>query len=375
MRRAIMGLACAAAAAANAVAAPPIRTVTVAPERVLLMWSPGEVRCGEGEVVRGDRMPRPLNGLVWPTGVTAVPITFEFAIDEDGRPLSIARRGEGNTPYAQDTGPALAASRFTPGAARSHCTITYTPHTAPLDTAPVSELMSYSMNRDPIRLPREAMQRIGGENCRERPVPPPLLLAYPDFRKLTNTPGMRDWAMVDYDLDASGKPVNLRIVGGTGHAALDAASLEAVGKSRFASGEREGCRYPYWLNPGLVEAPPMPPKGALEPADAACDARDGFTKPPRLVFPEPYRRRAIEGWAIVSYDVAPWGEIGNAKVLAAQPSEDFGKQAVRMMEGAEAKTSGRGMTGCVDRIRFEMNAPRPEPGENPGDDRAIVLTH
>lgn len=375
MRRATVGLTCAAAVAATSVAASPIRPVAGAPERVLLMWNPGEVRCSGGGIVRGERMPRPLNGLVWSTGVAAVPITFAFAIDEGGRPISIARRGEGRTPHAEDTGPALAASRFARGAARSDCTITYTPRTAPLDAAPVPELMSYSMNRGSARLPREAMRRIGGGNCRERPVPRPLLRAYPDFGKLTKTPGARDWAMVGYDLDASGTTVNVRIVGGTGHAALDAASLEAVGKSRFASGEREGCRYPYWLNPGVVEAPPMPPKGALEPADAACDARDGFTKPPRLIFPEPYRRRAIEGWAIVSYDVAPWGEIGNVKVLDAQPSGDFGKQAVRMMENAEAKTSGQGMTGCIDRIRFVMNAPRPEPEEDPGDDRTIVLTH
>lgn len=374
MRRAIVGLACMMAAAASAVAASPVRVEGGTPERLLLMWSPGEVRCSEGGLVRGERMPRPLNGLVWSTGVAAVPITFAFAIDEGGRPISIARRGEGNMAHAEDTGPALAASRFAPGAIRSDCTITYTPRTAPLDAAPVPELMSYSMNRKSIRLPREAMRRIGGGNCGERPVPGPLLRAYPDFRKLANTPGRRDWAMVGYDLDASGRPVNVRIVGGTGHAALDAASLDAVGKSRFASGEREGCRYPYWLNPGVVEAPPMPPKGALEPADAACDARDGFARPPRLIFPEPYRRRAIEGWAIVSYDVASWGEIGNVKVLEAQPSEDFGKQAVRMMENAEARTSGQGMTGCVDRIRFVMNAPRPEPEEDSGDDRTIVLT-
>lgn len=65
----------------------------------------------------------------------------------------------------------------------------------------------------------------------------------------------------------------------------------------------------------------------------------------------------------MSYDVAPWGEIGNVKVLAAQPSEDFGGQAVRMMQNAEVKTSGRGMTGCVDRVRFAMDSPRPEPEE------------
>ena len=97
----------------------------------------------------------------------------------------------------------------------------------------------------------------------------------PDFGKLANTPGARDWTMVDYDLDRAGNAVDARIVGGTRHDALDAASLEAVGKSRFAAGDREGCRYPYWLNPGLVEAPPMPPKGALEPANAIATRATG----------------------------------------------------------------------------------------------------
>ena len=370
MHRSIVSMICAGAIVAGPAAASPIRAVPTGSERVLLMWSPSDVRCSGDGIGHAEYMPRPLNMLIFPGGIPAVPITFGFTIGEDGRPLSIAKQGEGNTPYASDTGPALAASRFAPGAGRSDCTITYTPHTAPLDLAPLPELMSYSMNRDSERLPLAAMRRLGGGTCLDRPVPAPLVVAYPDFGKLANTPGARDWTMVDYDLDRAGNAVDARIVGGTRHAALDAASLEAVGKSRFAAGDREGCRYPYWLNPGLVEAPPMPPKGALEPANAMCDARDGFSRPPQLIFPEPYRNRAIEGWAIVSYDVAPWGEIGNVKVLDAQPSEEFGKQAVRMLSRAEVESGGRGMTGCVDRVHFKMNTPRPEPEEN-----VIVLTH
>jgi TonB family protein len=78
-----------------------------------------------------------------------------------------------------------------------------------------------------------------------------------------------------------------------------------------------------------------------------------------LRFPEPYRRRAIEGWAVVTYDVAPWGEINNIQVKASQPSADFGAQAVTVLRSARVKP-GPGAVGCVERVRFVMESDQAE---------------
>ena len=34
--------------------------------------------------------------------------------------------------------------------------------------------------------------------------------------------------------------------------------------------------------------------------------------------------RAIEGWAVIAFDVAPWGGTGNVRVVASEPAADFG---------------------------------------------------
>ncbi|RZM34116.1 MAG: energy transducer TonB, partial [Sphingomonas sp.] len=98
---------------------------------------------------------------------------------------------------------------------------------------------------------------------------------------------------------------------------------------------------------------------------ATCPAGRDWTTPPILIFPEAYRRRSIEGWAIVTYDLAPWGEPGNIHAVAAEPSADFGAQAEAVVRGARLPASDRGATGCVDRVIFKIgqrpNTPPPPP--------------
>ena len=82
-------------------------------------------------------------------------------------------------------------------------------------------------------------------------------------------------------------------------------------------------------------------------------------------------RRRIEGWAVVRYDAAPWGEIGNVTVLAAQPSADFGTQAQVVLRSAKVAPSESGFTGCVERVRFVMppeSGPRAERQPEPAAD-------
>ncbi|MFT4055384.1 MAG: TonB family protein [Novosphingobium sp.] len=326
-------------------------------ERGLAAWTPGDVRCGgtgnSGVTVSGDPLRRPLSTLGWRGANGQRPVTLRFDIDAGGRPISITREDARFVPN-DDVAPALAASRF-PAGAHSACSVTYSVVVTPFATAAVPDLVSYTVTPISGRLPMPGWRRIReGSDCADAPRPQPLVRTLPDFAKLPATPGMKEWALVAYDTDAKGKPVNVRVETGTGNKALDAAAVKAMRASRFTGGARKACSYPYWRQPEVLAAPPMPDKSAF-PAGDNCPAGQGWASEPVLRFPQAYNRRRIEGWAVVSYDIALWGAVGNAKVLAAQPSDDFGRQALQVIQSAKAAPSEHGRSGCVERIRFAIH--------------------
>lgn len=92
----------------------------------------------------------------------------------------------------------------------------------------------------------------------------------------------------------------------------------------------------------------------MRPTDARCPAKVEWATRPNSSYPPAYRQRAIEGWAILSFDAAPWGEIGNIKVLDAQPSADFGQQAIQILRSGRVAPSAQGATGCVETVKFKM---------------------
>lgn len=329
------------------------------PEPHLLRWMPGPVRCAD-RAVEGAPIRRPLNTLFYGDREPA-PLTLRFEIAADGRPMSIARDGPPFVMGADDLLPAFSASRF-PAGARTGCTVTYRPERVPLGEAPVADLVSYTISPRSGRLPRSGWDRIRQPGtCTDLPRPAALLRAMPDFPKIAGTPGVQDWSLVAYDTDTAGKPVKVRVAESTGNRALDAAAVKAMRASRFSQGARTGCIYPYWRAAESLPAPPIPDNVAA-PAATCPEGRDWQT-PPTLTFPEPYGRRRIEGWAVVRYDVAPWGEIGNVSVVAAQPTADFGRQAERVVRSARFRPSAAGRSGCTDRVLFKMppaDTPPPE---------------
>ncbi|HEX8216285.1 MAG TPA: TonB family protein, partial [Allosphingosinicella sp.] len=119
-------------------------------------------------------------------------------------------------------------------------------------------------------------------------------------------------------------------------------------------GVRKGCTYAFHRRQTEpLRAPPPPEEAAFRPADATCPSeRPAWAHMPPLVFPEEFRRRAIEGWAVLRYDVAPWGATGNVSVLASEPAAAFGEQAVRIVSGARRAAGTQGYTGCVTRVIF-----------------------
>lgn len=344
-------------ASAQQFLAPPIPPSS--PNRSLVTWTPGDAQCGGVPIAVGPLVRRPLNNLGWLPQDNLKPLTFRFSLDDAGRPLSIERVDSDFIPFADDLGPALAASRF-PGHAKAPCQITYSPKAVPLAEASAGDLISYTVSPIGGALPKEGWDRIRpAGDCVKPPMAAPLLSAFPDFARLPGTPGVLGWTLVGYDIDRQGKTANVHVVSSNGNPALEQASIKAMRGWKFAGGPRTGCLYPYRRYAVTLAAPTPPEEDAFRPADATCSDPRNWTRPLALQFPENYRRRMIEGWAIVRYDVAPWGAVGNLKVLASQPSEDFGKQAAMMLRNAALPASSRGMTGCVDRVRYVLDPNMP----------------
>ena len=332
---------------------PPVVTVGVpnadAATQQLVSWMPGPVHCDDGVEVPVVEGRRPYNSLWGGRGTQPSAMVFEFAIDPTGRPLSITRTSPAF--LAEGTaGPALASSRFAAGAARMGCSITYQPVMKPVEQADRVELASYMMTNQTPRLPKRAYEWFrAGDECRQNTQL--LMRAYPNFDEIPATPGVRDWAMIGFDVAASGETVNVRHLFGTGNDALAEASEEAVANSRFTEGPlRRNCSYPYWRNAAVLPAPPAPPRapGWTDP----CAALE-WDRAPQRIFPAAYLARSIEGWADIAYDVATWGEIGNVRVLRAEPTDDFGEAARRMIERSSAQKNA-GFANCETRVRYRM---------------------
>lgn len=335
----------------------------------LLGWIAGPVTC-DGAVQTVRIMVPVSNSLAWlPSDSQALkPISFSFRIDVEGRPLSIVRTEPRFAAWSDDVGPAFAAMRFASGAGRRGCNVTFTPRHWTLAEAPIELLYSYAIFPGGIRLPREAVDRLkpAGSDCID---PPPALRAraFPDFKPIVVTPGTRDWTMTGYDIDRTGKPVRVHIVATTGNAALDRAAVAASQASRFEPGERHGCLYPYWRAAETTLSPAIPDT-APRNEPAKCPVEKGWANPLNMQFPPNYLRRGIEGWAILSYDVAPWGAIGNISVLASEPTDQFGQSATQMLQTARKASSDRGYVGCISRVRYAIPKPGTPHRDNPDDD-------
>ncbi|HEX8553478.1 MAG TPA: TonB family protein [Sphingomonas sp.] len=329
------------------------------PERRIQAWLPGEVRCG-GEVVAASMWRRPYIALVQGSSVPQ-PVRVSFRIDASGRPLSIAKSGSAYAPYGDDIAPSLAASRFAGSGERSDCLVTYTARITSFAETPTEDLISYTLNPTNGPLPRAGWSAIypASATCDDAVRPAALNQAFHEFARIAGTPGVRDWTMFAYDLNAKGKPVEVRVLTGTGNRALGTAGAAALTQSRYTGGPRTGCRYPYWKAAEIMPAPELAPSDAAAEEPAAC--KSAWAVRPPLSYPDPYRKRSIEGWAIIGFDVAPWGDTGNVRVLASEPAADFGERAAAMIRSAKREPSTTGVTGCTERVRFRMGRPAVDP--------------
>ncbi|UUL83557.1 energy transducer TonB [Sphingomonas qomolangmaensis] len=321
----------------------------------LLDYRPGDVRCGS-ETIHPERVERPLTMLRY-GDVPAIPVMLRFRIDSTGRPLSIVRESE-RFPENDDLLPSFAAWQF-PDGARADCSISFYPVAEPIETVSPAAARRYLAlgGFRPGQAPRPLWDRAqlpGG--CVQR-WPQLLTQSFPRFDTIAAPPASLSATFLGFDIDGEGVPTNIRTLDSDGNAALDVAGREAIAKWRYAEGPRSGCTYPYHRRQQVPLAPPeAPDPAALRDPAARCDTAEAWQTPPVLTFPDPYRKRAIEGWAIIAFDVAPWGATGNVRVLAAEPTSDFGDAAKRVVEQSRKMASETGASGCTERVRFAMTS-------------------
>jgi len=339
----------------------------------LVVLRPGEATCnGVRQVPVHRELPIPEAGHVYLHTPTH-PVTLAFSIDGRGRAIDIEETSarQANRGLMDDAAPALAAWQFTPGPVRTHCTISYSVHTLSAAETPLSDAYyAFATRRGNRRALHSFYLRTipEGSDCFD-PFPRFRLRAFPPFDELEQRPGRVSWSMVGFDVDAKGRTHNVRLLGSNHDTALDDASVDAVRASRFAPGAHHRCALPHARYPQTPLAPPpAAPTLDYRAPDAVCNGLPKkWASMPPLAFPEPFRRRSIEGWAIIRFDVAPWGETGNVEVVTAQPAAAFGEAAKRIVQRAKKPESPRGFSGCVDKVYFKMR-PRGAPAEPPADE-------
>lgn len=313
------------------------------------MWFPGEVECANGAAPRTADILRPFNTVFGNLPNDDDLLTLTFAIDDEGRPHSIDW-ASGSERTLADAPAALAGSRFEAGMPAEDCRISYRASTATVEQAPFAELVSLSISPDGPRPPREVWDRVyGSTECAKAPRPQQLVTVMPEFAKLPTKPGARAWTLIGFDIGEDGETQAVKVVANTGNETLDDAGLTAISESRFASGTpKSGCRYPYWRNPVRLPAPEKPQ------SDGSCEGLPDWDFPPVLRYPEAFERRLIEGWALVRYDVASWGETGNVEVVDAQPASAFGTAAEMIIRRAKYEADGKGATNCTTLVSYVL---------------------
>lgn len=330
-------------------------------QNVLIHFVPESANCSDGPLAVSDFFNSSVAFAPIRPATAPSEVDVTFRIDENGRPLGIVKSSAGqHFLWTSDVTPSVAASRFTRGKPRFGCTARYAPRISDIADASLNAAFEYSifpnMGRQQAVFDRVKPE---GSTCFNG-APAVLTRSYPDFSKVPATPGRTDWSMTQFDINASGKPVNLRTVGSTGNIVLDKASRDAVARSQFAKEAKKGCLYPYWRVAGTVDAPDSPEDDAFRPENANCPKEIEWATQNPATYPERFRKRYIEGWAVIVFDVAPWGNAGNVRIAAAEPAAEFGIAAKQVVEVRKVKDAGQGYTGCVERVRFRMSKPKTE---------------
>lgn len=351
------------------VAAPPPPTLAPA-KLVSFAPPPARVECARGAARLVEGAPLPIK--VWqpwvppvpPVGAVAYvpppPATSEvytFSVDADGHVVDLKRQASPNVTLAwtiDEQAAVLASWRFAAGAPAEGCKVDLAPTYAPLAEASPARLFE-ALAADPRNVHPALRKALGGD-CAGPTRRRPQVMVYPDMRPFEDRSVDPPWAGLSYDIDAGGTPRNLRIVAQHGETALGDTAAAAIADSRFFPGPpRSGCFVAFKALPKATPAPKRPSGDSFErPGDACKVSREALNIPEAKTYPPAFGKQRVAGWAILRFDVAPWGQVGAVEVLAAQPTETFGVYARNLLQGARPTPPPSGYRGCVVPIIYAI---------------------
>jgi outer membrane biosynthesis protein TonB len=296
-------------------------------------------------------------------------VVLDFSVAEDGRTHDIRPRsatiGDVVIMAPQSRSEvhqaALAAWRFS-GPARRDCqmTVRYTP--TRLDQAEQPTLLRYfavTRTTGPIR-DAVAARLAGPEaNCGgdRRGNRRPRTVSFPDYHiGQRPPPGGRSWTTVRWNMDADGRAEDVETLGSSGDNAFDAEARRAVSETVAQGGPPlVGCVYNFYRSGPALPAPDVPssPDDLLQdcPAEIGSRFRVGDAA---ATYASTFRSRGIEGWALMRFDLATWGQVGNVTVLDAQPASAFGDMGRRAIQSGRAEPGFTAGVRCVLPIRYVM---------------------
>ncbi|MGB3472920.1 MAG: TonB family protein [Erythrobacter sp.] len=362
-----------------------IKVTPMASGDFVLLWENETVTCDSGVVEATEWVAPHLQFSK--EKLSKYPVTLQFAIDETGRAVDI-RALEGGyvegkfeafldpkknmlklsadnlieSLSVRDLMPSLRASRFSRDTPQNGCRVIYTPEYVKAADLPRDKLATIAAVPG-LKIGPTQYDQFAEGDCNTVGWPAYSLRAYPDWRAISARYGARKWNWIDFDINEEGEPVNVTVVASSGHDDLDRESLRAISQSRFAEGKRAGCATHWWRDPGVIPAPPLPEDSKF--ADYQdCNVHRQWAVAPELTFPQPYTERAIEGWAVLGFDVGADGVISNIAVLSVQPSEEFGAAGKAMLQSARFEPDEQAQTRCIERVRFTMSKPKDVTAEN-----------
>lgn len=334
-----------------------------APPNRIASFQSDAVRCENGERFPVRHLaPLPVAAAL---GGPVAPIRFRFRIDADGRPLGIVQAGApaDSRLDVRDLAPALAAWRFDAREATA-CEMSFQVRLDSVETADDALLYRYAaLNRMQIpgsggdSLVRQAFARLQlpGSTCATDPVPREPIV--PLTRAIPEVPGGISYSFFSYDVDGSGRPVNIRLLSSSGNRALDLQGDIALGRARFPAQPRSGCLYYFYrYSIERVPPPPVPATADLQPPATRCEdeVRRRVAQLFRMRFPIEFIRRPTEGWAIFTFDVAASGELRNVRIAASEPAARFGEEVLRAATAVRLADVAGSRRGCVSRARFVL---------------------
>jgi TonB family protein len=335
--------------------------------RVISFAPPPEtVTCASGTARRVEGAPLPpKTWRVWTPPPVAVPNhappkpptsqVFTFSINAEGRVTDL--KGGGVGLWSEEDQIAILASwRFAPGAPLSGCSLDAAPTAVPLAEAPPAKLFEIVAAEGRNAAPAVFQALNATDDCYKGVRRRPEIWAYPDLRPFDDKSVDPPWAVLTYDIDAKGATRNIKAALQHGDPALAKAAAAAIAKSRFLPGPaRAGCRVVAKARPQLSAPPARPENGAFDRPEDKCDlTREQMNLSAPMAYPPAFARRRVGGWAIIRFDVAPWGEVGAVEVLAAQPTQAFGSPAQSLVRSARPKPSATGYHGCIVPIIYAI---------------------